>query len=54
MKTIEVKKGNKTIIKIVPDNYEEEESFDCRDIAAQGGYQPLMSQDDYKRIFGND
>lgn len=32
MKTIEVKTGNKTTFKIVPDNYEEEKGFDQKDM----------------------
>ena len=32
MKTIEVKNGNKTTFKIVPDNYEEETGFEQKDL----------------------
>lgn len=53
MKTIEIKKGNKTTIKIVPDNYQEEDNFRCKDISVNGGYIKLMEKEDYDRIFGN-
>lgn len=52
MKTIEIKEGNKTKIKIVPDDYEQEDNFSCKDIAANGGFSPLIDKKDWDRIFG--
>lgn len=36
MKTIEIKVGNKTTYKIVPDNYEETDDIICRDMTTSG------------------
>lgn len=52
MKTIEIKEGNKTKIKIVPDDYEPEDNFACKDIAANGGFSALIDKEDWNRIFG--
>lgn len=53
MKTIERKEGNKTIIKIVPDNYEETHDIKQRDLTTGGA--TLLSlgidKNEYDRIF---
>jgi hypothetical protein len=36
MKTIEIKVGNKTTYKIVPDNYEPTDDIICRDMTTSG------------------
>jgi hypothetical protein len=36
MKTIEIKEGNKTTYKIVPDNYEPTDDTICRDMTTSG------------------
>lgn len=55
MKTIEIKEGNKTKIKIVPDNYEEPPAkLEQGDLTTSGrkclGYSDI-SADDWNRIF---
>lgn len=53
MKTIERKEGNKTIIKIVPDDYEETHDTKQRDLTTGGA--TLLSlgidKNEYDRIF---
>lgn len=52
-KWIEIKKGNKTTHKLVPDDYQPEEDFSCSDIAANGGYLQIgIGEKRYQEIFG--
>lgn len=54
-KWIEIKKGNKTIYKLVDENYVQEEDFSCSDIAANGGCISFgLTEDEYKRIFNKE
>lgn len=55
MKTIEIKDGNKTTFKIVPDDYvEQPDKLDQKDLTTSGrkclGYSDI-SADDWNRIF---
>lgn len=55
MKTIEIKNGNKTTFKIVPDDYEEPPAkMEQKDLTTSGrksiGYSDI-SADDWNRIF---
>lgn len=55
MKTIEIKQGNKTTYKIVPDDYTEQpEKLEQKDLTTSGrhclGYSDI-SADDWNRIF---
>lgn len=54
-KWIEINKGNKTIYKLVDEDYVQEEDFSCSDIAANGGYISFgLTEEEYKRIFNEE
>ena len=56
MKMIEVKEGNKTTYKMVPDNYEPTDDTICRDMTTSGrksmGYSDI-SKERWDSIFNN-
>lgn len=55
MKTIEIKNGNRTTYKIVPDDYVEEKKDTFRGDLTTGGRKCIdtgLSEEQYKAIFG--